>query len=80
MSEQGIQPLPEKVTAIANLKEPNSMDELCHFLGLTGYYRRFIPLFTDIAKTLNKLIKRTLSSSHWHIVSQLLSILKRHFV
>ena len=34
------------------------MDELCHFLGLTGYYKRFTPLFSNITKPLNSLLKR----------------------
>ena len=37
--EQSIQPLPEKLIAIMNLKEPNNVDELCHFfvsLATTG--------------------------------------------
>ena len=40
----------KKVIAITNLKEPNSMDELYHFLGLTGYHRKVISLCTDIIK------------------------------
>ena len=55
-TEQGIQLLLEKLIAITNLREPNNMDELCHFPGLTSYYRRFIPLFADITKPLNKLL------------------------
>ena len=50
ISEQGIQPLLEKVTAIQKLKEPNNIGELCHFLGLTG---KFIPLFVHVTKSLN---------------------------
>ena len=38
------------------LKELNSVDELCHFLGFTSYYRRCVPLFADITKPLNKLL------------------------
>ena len=40
ISKQGIQPLHLKVKMVKNLKKPNSMNEVCHFLGLTGYYRR----------------------------------------
>ena len=58
ISKQGIQPLPEKVIAITNLKEPNSMESLCHFLGFTSYHRRFVPLFADITKPLNTLLKK----------------------
>ena len=58
ISEQGIQPLLEKVTAIEKLKEPSKIEELHHALGLTGYYRKFVLLFVDIAKSLNKLLKK----------------------
>ena len=34
------------------------MDELYHFLGLTGYYRTFVPLFAGITKPINKLLKK----------------------
>ena len=56
ISKQGIQLLLEKVTAIQKLKEPNNIDELCHFLGFTGYYRKFIQVFADVTKPLNKLL------------------------
>ena len=35
ISKQGIQALLEKINAVANLKEPNNVNELHHFLGLT---------------------------------------------
>ena len=80
ITKQGIQSLPEKLIAITNLKEPNSMDELCHFLGLIRYNRRFIPLFSAITKPLHKLLKRTPSSNAQHSISQLLNILKKQFM
>ena len=36
---------------------PANPGELYHFLGLTGYYKKFISLFADITKPLNKLFK-----------------------
>ena len=57
ISEQGIQPLSEKVTTIEKLKEPSNMNALHHFLGLKGHHRKFIPLFADIANLLGKLLK-----------------------
>ena len=35
MSEQGIRPQPENVTAMEKLKDPHNIKELFHFLGLT---------------------------------------------
>ena len=34
------------------------MDELCHFLGLTGYYRKLVLLFANITKSVNKLLRK----------------------
>ena len=58
ISKHGIQLLPEKVSAIEKLKELSNIDKLDHFLSLTDYYRKFIPLFTDVTKPLNKLLKK----------------------
>ena len=38
------------------LEEPSNIDELHHFQSLTGYYRKFVLLFDDITKPLNKLL------------------------
>ena len=39
----GISPLPERVEAIKKTSAPTSIKELQRFLGMVGYYRRFIP-------------------------------------
>ena len=46
------------------VQEPHNVDELCHFLGLTGYYRRFLPLFANITEPLNKLLRKN-TKFHW---------------
>ena len=38
----GVQPLPEKVTAIEALELPQNIDEMSHCLYLIGFYRTFI--------------------------------------
>ena len=43
MDENGISPLPDRVVAIEATKPPTSIKELQRFLGMVGYYRRFIP-------------------------------------
>ena len=43
VNEEGITPLPEKVDAIRVTTPPTSVKELQRFLGMVGYYRRFIP-------------------------------------
>ena len=52
----GVQPLPEKVTAIEAVQPPKDIDELRQFLGLVGFYRKFIPFFADITACLNTML------------------------
>ena len=54
----GIQPLPEKVTAIEALEPPQNIEKLQHSLGLVGFYRKFIPFFADITACLNTILRR----------------------
>ena len=54
----GVEPLPEKLEAIQKLAAPQNMDELRQFLGLTGFYRKFVPFYADITKCLTRLLKK----------------------
>ena len=56
------------------------MGELCHFCGLPGFYRRFVPIFTDIKNPEISFLKRALNSNAQLSVSQLFCILKKLFV
>ena len=54
-SSAGITPSTEKTCAIADWPTPKSLREVRSFLGLTNFYRRFIPKFSNIAAPLNDL-------------------------
>ena len=56
ISVSGIQPLPEKLDSICNMPNPRYPKEIKQFLGLTGYYRKFVPRFSDMARPLTKLL------------------------
>lgn len=52
ISAEDVQPLPEKLDSIKNMPRPTNAKEIKQFLGLTGYYRKFVPQFADIAQPL----------------------------
>ena len=58
ISPEGISPLPNKLDSIGNMPVPNSAKEIKQFLGLTGYYRKFVPRFADISRPLTTLTKK----------------------
>ena len=49
MSASGISVDPEKVEAMMSWERLKSVFEICNFLGLAGYYRRFIDDFSILA-------------------------------
>ena len=57
VSEQGFEPLPEKLEAIRTMPHPKSPKEVKQFLGLIGYYRKFIPRFSDLSRPLTRLTR-----------------------
>ena len=58
VSGEGIEPLPEKLEAVENMPPPKTPKEVRQFLGLVGYYRKFVPKFADIARPLTNLTKQ----------------------
>ena len=58
VSPQGLKPNPEKVRAIQTLDPPTTIKGVRSFLGLSGYYRNFIPKYSSVAKSLFKLTRK----------------------
>ncbi|GJR00264.1 putative reverse transcriptase domain-containing protein [Tanacetum coccineum] len=54
----GIHVDPSKIEAVKNWKAPRTLTEVHSFLGLAGYYRRFIANFSKIAKSLTILTQK----------------------
>ena len=58
ISPEGISPLPNKLDSIRHMPVLNSAKEIKQFLGLTGYYRKFVPRFADISRPLTTLMEK----------------------
>ena len=58
MNQEGVAVDPEKVKAILDWKPPANMTDVRSFLGMAGYYRRFIEGFSTVAKPITQLLKK----------------------
>ncbi len=53
-----VQPQPTKIEAVKKFPRPETKKQVRTFLGLTGYYRRFIPNYASTAVPLTDLTKK----------------------
>jgi hypothetical protein len=60
ISKDGISVDPSKVQEVMDWKPPKSVHQIRSFLGLAGYYCRFIPGFSRIAKPMIEMLKKGL--------------------
>jgi hypothetical protein len=58
ISKGGISVDPSKVQDILSWNAPMSVSDIWSFLGLAGYYRRFIKGFSKISKPMTELLKK----------------------
>ncbi|GKE75434.1 hypothetical protein Tco_1537475, partial [Tanacetum coccineum] len=58
INNKGVHVDPAKIKAIKNWATPTTPTEMRQFLGLAGYYRRFIEGFSLISKPLTKLTQK----------------------
>ncbi|KAG8474362.1 hypothetical protein CXB51_034083 [Gossypium anomalum] len=58
VSGEGIKVDPSKISAIVDWKPPKNVSEVRSFLGLAGYYRRFVKGFSMIATPLTRLLRK----------------------
>jgi len=60
VSSKGIFVGPQKVEVVLRWEKPTTVTEIRSFLGLTGYYRRFIEGFSTIATPLTRLTRKNI--------------------
>ncbi|GJW94321.1 putative reverse transcriptase domain-containing protein [Tanacetum coccineum] len=58
IDSQGLHVDPAKIKVVKNWASPTTPTEICQFLGLASYYRRFIKVFSKIAKSLTELTQK----------------------
>src|SRR3954465_5513566 len=58
VSGDGVAVDPAKVSSVTEWESPKSVKEVRSFLGLAGYYRRFIDNFSKVAKPMTELLKK----------------------
>lgn len=59
VSQHGIKPDPAKIEAVSKIDRPRTVKDIRSFLGLAGYYRKFIPAFSTISAPLLHLTHKT---------------------
>lgn len=69
ITENGVLPDENKIEAIKRFKPPTCVKEIKSFLGMIGYYRKFIENFSITANPINKLLKKN-SIFEWGVEQQ----------
>ena len=64
VNAEGVSTDPHKIEAIVNWEVPKRVKDVRAFLGITGYYRRFIKDYAQIAKPLHQLTEKS-SNFEW---------------
>ena len=72
VSGEGITPLLEKLNTIQKMLPPKTPKEIKQFLDLIGYYRKFGPRFSDLARPLNALTRKDVEFEWMTEVSRIL--------
>nr|GEY39673.1 putative reverse transcriptase domain-containing protein [Tanacetum cinerariifolium] len=77
IDSEGIHVDPVKIEAIKDWESPRTPTEIRQFLGLAGYYRRFIEGFSKIARPMTKLIQKSVKFDWGEKAEAAFQLLKR---
>lgn len=58
ITDEGVKPDPQKIKCVLNFPVPLNTKDVKSYLGLSGYYRRFVPNYGRLAKPLTAWLKK----------------------
>ncbi|CAF3221850.1 unnamed protein product [Rotaria sp. Silwood2] len=64
ITQNGIKPDPDLIKSVTNFPQPKKIKDVQSFLGLTGYYRRFIKDYSKIAEPLLQQLRNSQQGNH----------------
>lgn len=66
LSQEGLRPNPDRISAIINYERPSSLRALRRFLGMCNYYRRFIANYSQTTQPLTDLLRDKPKTVIWN--------------
>ena len=69
ITQEGVAVDPSKVEAVVHWERPKTVTEVRSFLGLAGYYRRFIKGFSQLVLPLTRLTRKN-QSFEWNSICE----------
>ena len=80
VGQDGILPDESKLTSIKDFPTPQNIRQVCGFMGLCSYYRKFIQDFSKKAKPLNQLLQKDVAFDWGQEQEHAFQLLKQHLV
>ena len=77
VSSQGVATEPSKIQAVTQWPQPSNVKQLRGFLGLTGYYRRFIKHYGLISRPLTQMLKKGVQFQWTPLAQEAFLLLKK---
>jgi len=66
VDERGVRVDPDKIAAIRDFPRPTTVKEVRRFIGMAGYYRRFVANFSKLSTPLTDLVKKRKGAIDWN--------------